>query len=146
MYTIDQAIEAIQQNTCWSDVCKSLDVTICAFNFKKLQRISRDNSVNTAHFVGHVNKGQHIAKHTEDTALVENSSVPRGSLRKVLIRLGLYKPFCEECNDPDVWKGKALTLEIDHINGVCTDNRINNLRWLCPNCHSQTATYRVGPV
>lgn len=39
------------------------------------------------------------------------------------------------------WNNKALSLQLDHINGVNTDNRVENLRWLCPNCHSQTDTY-----
>ena len=48
---------------------------------------------------------------------------------------------CVECGIKD-WNGKDIVLEIDHINGDNTDNRIENLRYLCPNCHSQTSTYK----
>jgi hypothetical protein len=48
---------------------------------------------------------------------------------------------CSECGIFSKWNGKELTLHVDHINGVNSDNRIENLRCLCPNCHSQTATY-----
>jgi Zn finger protein HypA/HybF involved in hydrogenase expression len=48
---------------------------------------------------------------------------------------------CNECGITD-WNGKDIILEIDHINGDNTDNRIENLRYLCPNCHSQTSTYK----
>lgn len=61
------------------------------------------------------------------------------------IKLKLYKfklktPICEKCNLTD-WLGKSISLHLDHINGNNKDNRIENLRILCPNCHSQTETY-----
>ena len=54
-----------------------------------------------------------------------------------------FKPDykCVECGIEN-WNGKDIVLEIDHINGDNTDNRIENLRYLCPNCHSQTSTYK----
>lgn len=53
---------------------------------------------------------------------------------------------CIECGIGDLWNNKPLKLELDHINGVRTDNTRENLRFLCPNCHSQTNTYKVGNV
>ena len=48
---------------------------------------------------------------------------------------------CEKCGNEGVWKGKELTLQLDHINGDHQDHRLKNLRFLCPNCHSQTDTF-----
>lgn len=73
--------------------------------------------------------------------LVENSKTNRGSLKKRLIKAGLLKTECYECKLGTVWNGKNLVLVIDHINGVHNDNRIENLRLLCPNCNSQTETF-----
>lgn len=73
--------------------------------------------------------------------LVENSSYNRQGLRKRLIKEGYFEDECVSCGVGNMWNGKRLTLHLDHINGVNDDNRIENLRILCPNCHSQTDTY-----
>jgi|LakMenEpi03Aug12_release.lakeMendotaPanAssembly.Ray.scaffolds.fasta_scaffold443109_2 hypothetical protein len=62
-------------------------------------------------------------------------------LKKRLYEAGLKEEKCEECNLESTWNGKPITLHLDHINGISTDHRLENLRILCPNCHSQTDTY-----
>lgn len=62
----------------------------------------------------------------------------RPTLRKVLARLNGYA--CECCGISE-WNGKEITLQVDHINGLANDNSIENLRLICPNCHSQSDTF-----
>ena len=62
----------------------------------------------------------------------------RPTLRKVLARLNGY--FCECCGISE-WNGKEITLQVDHINGLANDNSLENLRLVCPNCHSQSDTF-----
>lgn len=58
-----------------------------------------------------------------------------------LIVDGWLKNQCAICNSPPTWEGRPLTLRLDHINGIRNDNRVVNLRLLCPNCDSQTDTF-----
>jgi 5-methylcytosine-specific restriction endonuclease McrA len=64
----------------------------------------------------------------------------RGQVRRVLLKAGALKNKCYECGITH-WLGELLTLHLDHINGVANDHRMENLRMLCPNCHSQTETF-----
>tara|TARA_R110000868_G_scaffold176916_5_gene415003 strand:+ start:11985 stop:12440 length:456 start_codon:yes stop_codon:yes gene_type:complete len=61
-------------------------------------------------------------------------------LRRSLIEIGV-EYVCVECGNDETWNGKNLTLQVDHIDGDNTNNDKNNLRFLCPNCHSQTDTW-----
>jgi len=76
-----------------------------------------------------------------DEHLCENSTYSRGKLKKRLLALGILKNVCAECGQLPMWNGKPLILRLDHINGVNDDNRIENLRILCPHCDSQTDTF-----
>ncbi len=73
--------------------------------------------------------------------LVKNSTHHRGHLKDRLIKEGVLINKCSICDLDPQWNDKPMVLIIDHINGVKNDNRIKNLRLLCPNCNSQTDTF-----
>ena len=80
----------------------------------------------------------------DDDVFIENAAPLTGAaLTRRLLRAGL--PYvCAMCGINE-WRGARLTLHLDHINGINNDNRRENLRLLCPNCHSQTDTYGRQP-
>lgn len=69
------------------------------------------------------------------------SNKRRSNIRTRIIEENILPYVCIECGQLPLWNGKSLSLHLDHINGDGCDNRIENLRFLCPNCHTQTATY-----
>ena len=87
---------------------------------------------------------QQVIKEQMDLSeiLIENSTFSRRSLKKRIIDENLIEYKCAgECGLTDIWNGKPIVLQLEHKNGVNNDNRLENLCFLCPNCHSQTETY-----
>jgi hypothetical protein len=62
-------------------------------------------------------------------------------LKNRMLKEGILINICSECGISE-WNGKSISLELDHVDGVRTNHKLENLRLLCPNCHSQTDTYR----
>lgn len=70
-----------------------------------------------------------------------NSNVNRNIVKNRIIKDNLIIYECHNCKNNGSWLNKPLSLQLEHINGISNDNRLENLRFLCPNCHSQTETY-----
>ena len=73
--------------------------------------------------------------------LIANSPISRRSVKRFIIQNALLPYTCALCPQGPTWQGKPLVLVLDHINGVNNDHRLENLRFLCPNCNSQTETF-----
>jgi hypothetical protein len=73
--------------------------------------------------------------------LVEESTYPRVNLKRRLLAEGIKQPRCEMCGQDEHWRGSRMALVLDHINGVWNDNRLENLRILCPNCNATLDTH-----
>lgn len=99
-------------------------------------RIEKYN-ITTSHFTSN----GHQIKRTEDNVLCEHSTASQATLRRWMIKGNYIDYKCSICGLQGLWQGKPLNLQLDHVNGNNSDNRISNLRWLCPNCHSQTETF-----
>ena len=86
-------------------------------------------------------KGSYRPTSTLEDVFSGKVSIKSGTLRIRLIQEGYKENKCEECGINE-WNGKMLVLELDHKNGNHNDNHLENLQILCPNCHSQTPTFR----
>lgn len=86
--------------------------------------------------------GDYHKKRSYDEILVEHSTYKnRVHLKDRLIEDNLLEYKCAICGNTGEWNGLPLSLQLDHINGINDDNRLENLRLVCPNCHSQTETF-----
>ena len=86
-------------------------------------------------------EGYKQKKHPDEIVFCENSKYPRHKLKQRIIKEKFIEYRCVFCGNDGNWYGNKLSLHLDHKNGVNDDNRIENLRFLCPNCHSQTESY-----
>lgn len=90
--------------------------------------------------ISHFSKKPSI-KRCPENIFIENSDASQRVLREYYLR-GNYSEYqCKICGLQPVWENKPLSLRLDHINGINNDDRLDNLRWVCPNCDSQLDTY-----
>jgi hypothetical protein len=121
------------------EVLKKLNLSGRGHSYDILNsRLEKDN-IDISHFYTHKYSNRKIDL---TDILVENSTyLNTSNLKKRLIKDNILKNVCSLCEQIPFHNGKILSLQLDHINGINNDNRIENLRLLCPNCHSQTETY-----
>lgn len=130
-------INLIKNSNSLLEVCKKADIVPTTGNYKTLKAIINEEEINISHFKRQ--GGYKKAKKIEDY-LINGSKISSFKLKNKLFKNGIKEQKCECCGLSE-WMGKPLNLELHHKNGVPTDNRIENLEILCPNCHSYTDTY-----
>lgn len=144
-YTKDILEPLVATSNSYSDVVRKLGKKVLGSNVrtisKKIKQFGLDTSHMThkrpANFIPSTKQNwQHFLIKLDDDKPKSTNKI----LRRCLLELNIIEK-CVICNINPLWNGKHLRLHIDHINGDSHDNRPNNLRFLCPNCHQQTATW-----
>lgn len=110
----------------------------------KVKKRIKNDGLNTDH-MNKLNNNisrNSITKTSLNEILIENSTYTNRTRLKIrLVNEGILKYKCVECENEGEWMDKPISLQLDHKNGVNNDNRLENLRFMCPNCHSQTDTF-----
>ena len=143
-YTKELLEENVKNCYSFSEMCKRLGLKSYGSNPKTLKKKMDEFGIDYSHFTGQAwnkNPKNPVYIRTYTKSLSEHSSLSSGHAKSLLFKLGLKINKCEICCLSE-WQGKPINCELHHINGDHTDNRIENLQILCPNCHSQTDNFR----
>jgi hypothetical protein len=146
-WTDEQLVEAVRTSFSIRQVIARLNLVPAGGNYVQIKHAMTRLGLDTTHFKGRGwNKGTrytlpHVRRQLEDI-LVTGSNFQSYKLKKRLFEAGMKTPKCELCGWCQVFIDGRIPLELDHINGNRLDNRIENLRVLCPNCHSLQPTHR----
>lgn len=132
--------EAVAQSSSISDVVRRLGVSNVGGNHTHISRRIAALGIDISHFVSKHGKGPGARGDVLVLRDTDTGRVPGPRLRRALLENGVRNAcaLCAACT----WTGQAIPLEVDHVNGDWRDNRPENLRLLCPNCHAVTDTYR----
>ena len=148
MKKVEYTKELLEENVkdCYSfaELCRRLGLKPEGSNPKTVRKKMDEFEIDYSHFTGKawnkfpenpIYKGKYLPN------LCEHSSLSSSNVKKLVYKLKLKENKCERCGISE-WQGKSIQCELHHINGDPTDNRIENLQILCPNCHSQTENFR----
>lgn len=145
-WTDEQLGVAVKTSTCVRQVISKLGLIPAGGNYVQVTRAIEKNALDSSHFTGSAwNRGLTVPKEPKyslEEILVQGSEYGLYRLKKRLFKLGLKSPKCEECGWAQTSEDGRIPIELDHINGDRYDNRLENLRILCPNCHSLKPTHR----
>lgn len=126
-------------------MCRELGLGAFGANYRRMHKAIEKYNIDTSHFTG---KGWNIGlifkpykKYKLEEILVENSTYDNtNTLKNRLLTEGVKEHICEKCGRTE-WEGEQIPLQLHHINGDRSDNRLENLQLLCPNCHALTDNY-----
>ncbi|MEU4996679.1 HNH endonuclease signature motif containing protein [Streptomyces sp. NPDC021622] len=145
----EQLQRAVTESSSIAGALRTLDRPVSSRSRSLFSQWAAEDGLDVSHFLGQAHqrgrRGTVPRKRPADV-LVKHDGQRRtktSHLRRALREVGVPDQ-CDQCGTPPEWNGKPMTLEIDHVNGDWSDDRRENLRLLCPNCHAITSTWCRG--
>ena len=149
-YTKEKLVEVVL-------LCKTMRQVLLAFNrnesassYRVLNKRLKEWNINIDHFLTRSEIAKELftdgklKKTRNDELFIENSTSSRSSVKKRIIDENIKEYKCFKCGNDGEWMGEKISLILDHINGINNDNRLENLRFACPNCNSTLETHCQG--
>jgi hypothetical protein len=142
-YTEEEAAEAVRNSRSWAETLRRLGYCSTGANARPLKKRLARWGISTTHFDPSAASREALRREATPLreVLVRSSTYSRSSLKRRLFESGLKERACELCGQGEIWRGKPMGLILDHINGIRDDNRLENLRIVCPNCAATLDTH-----
>lgn len=135
-YSKEELEQITQQSSSLKEVVFKLGYSTLSGNCSTVKNRIENYNIDCSHFTTSTSR----IKRNEDNVFIKDSTASQKTLRN-WYKKGNYTPYiCSICGQKPIWQGKEMTLILDHINGFNHDNRLENLRWVCPNCNQQLDT------
>ena len=137
-YSEEELRELVADSYSMHELQRKMGYTSVGANFKTIRNRLKKYGISTDHFKP---AARDVIKRTFENIFCKDSTVAQRILRKWYLK-GNYTDYkCSICRLPPFWNDQELSLTLDHINGYNHDNRLENLRWICPNCDRQLSTF-----
>ena len=137
-YTKEEFENIVKISNSWRDLTQKLGYNSHSGDLKlQIQKKVEEYNLDVSHFK---TVAKNAIKRNEENIFIENSTANQSTVRKWYLKGNYTEYKCSICNLLPVWQGQKLTLILDHINGINNDDRLDNLRWVCPNCNIQLTT------
>ena len=141
-YTEEEFITAVKNSRSIRQLLIKLNVKPFGGNYAVAKGNIKKLNLDISHFKGQGwNKGTHVPRRPLKDYLSNKHTIASHKLRLRLLKEKVFEHQCYNCG-LTTWNNKPIPLELEHIDGDNTNNNLNNLTLLCPNCHAQTSTYR----
>lgn len=143
-YTKELLQEKIKDCYSIAELCRRLGLQPKGSNYRTIKIKLQEFDIDFSHFTGqrwNTNAANPVYRGKYLPNLCEHSSLSSSKVKELVYRLDLKENKCEKCGI-STWQNQSIVCELHHINGDSTDNRLENLQILCPNCHSQTDNFR----
>ncbi len=142
-YTKAEARAAIGASKSWAESLRRLGLCSSGGAWRVLKKYAEIWEIPTEHFDPRARCGENLTRKQKPLSevLVQGSSHSRQNIKRRLLAEGLKEPRCELCGQGEIWRGRPMSMILDHINGVRDDHRLENLQMVCPNCAATLDTH-----